>query len=105
MSTTMLNAATTTATGSAFQIRATNDIYTNRSFQAVGVMSAATGTATILIEVSNDGANYVTLGTIGLTLTTSPSSDAFFAFTTYEFYRARITQITANGTVSVYMKA
>jgi hypothetical protein len=97
--------ATTTATGSAFQIRGTNDLFVNRSFQAVGVMSSSTGTASIVIEVSNDGTNYVTLGTITLALTTSPSSDAFFAYTSYEFYRARTTQVTSNGTVTVYMKA
>lgn len=104
MSTLMLS-ATAAATGSAFQIRSTSDLYANRSFQAVGVMSASTGTANVVIEVSNDGTNYVTLGTINLTLTTSPSSDAFFTYTTYEFYRARTTQVTSNGTVTVYMKA
>lgn len=104
MSTLMLS-ATTATTGSAFQIRSTTDLYANRSFQAVGVMSASTGTASVVIEVSNDGVNFVTLGTIDLTLTTSPSSDAFFAYTTYDFYRARTTQVTSNGTVTVYMKA
>ena len=104
MSTLMLS-ATTATTRSAFQIRCTSDVYTNRSFQAVGVMSSSTGTASVVIEVSNDGTNYVTLGTITLTLTTAPSSDAFFAYTTYEFYRARLSQVTSNGTVTVYMKA
>jgi hypothetical protein len=68
-------------------------------------MSASTGTASVVIEVSNDGVNYVTLGTITLALTTSPSSDLFFAYTVYEFYRARVSQITADATVTVYMKA
>jgi hypothetical protein len=104
MSTLMLS-ATTATTGSAFQIRSTSDVFTNRSFQAVGVMSSSTGTATVIIEVSNDGTNYVTLGTITLALTTAPSSDLFFAYTTYEFYRARASQVTSNGTVTVYMKA
>ena len=104
MSTLMLS-ATAAATGSAFQIRGTNNYYANRSFQAVGVMSSSTGTASVVIEVSNDGTNYITLGTITLALTTSPSSDAFYAQTVYEFYRARTTQVTSNGTVTVYMKA
>ena len=104
MSTLMLS-ATSATTGSAFEIRSTSDMYANRSFQAVGVMSSSTGTASVVIEVSNDGVNYVTLGTITLALTTSPSSDLFFAYTIYEFYRARVTQITSNGTVTVYMKA
>ena len=104
MSTLMLS-ATTAATGSAFQIRGTNNLYANRSFQAVGVMSSSTGTTSVVIEVSNDGTNYVTLGTITLALTTAPASDSFYAQTVYEFYRARISQITSNATVTVYMKA
>tara|TARA_R110000868_G_scaffold199222_2_gene445852 strand:- start:245 stop:559 length:315 start_codon:yes stop_codon:yes gene_type:complete len=104
MSTLMLS-ATAADTGSAFQIRSTTDLYANRSFQAVGVMSSSTGTASVVIEVSNDGVNYVTLGTITLALTSAPSSDAFFVYTIYEFYRARVTQITTNATVTVYMKA
>ena len=104
MSTLMLS-ATSATTGSAFQIRSTSDLYANRSFQAVGVMSSSTGTASVVIEVSNDGVNYVTLGTITLALTTAPSSDLFFAYTVYEFYRARVTQVTSNVTVTVYMKA
>jgi len=105
MSTLMLNAATATGPGPAFEIRGTNQLYANRSFQAVGVMSSSTGTTSVAIEVSNDGINYITLGTITLSLTTSASSDAFYVQTVYEYYRANVTQITTNGTVSVYMKA
>ena len=105
MSTLMLDAATATGAGPAFQIRGTNDYYSHRSFQAVGLMSASTGTAVVTIQVSNDGVNYVTLGTISLSLTTAASSDAFYLQTVFEYYRAYVTQITTNGTVSVYMKA
>ena len=59
----------------------------------------------ILIEASNDGTNYVTMATITLTLSTTPSSDGFAAANSWEFYRARVSAISGTGAnVTVYMK-
>lgn len=103
----LLSNATTTGAGVAWHPRdvpATNT-YNFHSFQASGNTSASTGAATVLIEVSNDGVNYLTLGTITLTLGTSATSDGFAVINTWEYYRANLSAISGTGaTVSVYMK-
>lgn len=103
----LLNAATTTGAGTAWHPRdvTANSTYNFHSFQAVGNTSASTGAATVLIQVSNDGTNYITLGTITLTLGTSATSDGFAAINTWEYYRANLTALSGTGaTVTVYMK-
>jgi hypothetical protein len=103
----LLSNATTTGAGDAWHPRdvpATNT-YNFHSFQAAGATSASTGAATVLIEVSNDGTNYITMGTITLTLGTSSTSDGFAVINTWEYYRANVSAISGTGaTVSVYMK-
>ena len=103
----LLSNATTTATSEAWHPRDTSSLatYFFHSFQAVGKTSASTGATTVLIEVSNDGTNYITLGTITLTLGTTTTSDGFACSNTWEYYRAKISAISGTGaTVSVYMK-
>jgi hypothetical protein len=103
----LLNAATTTGAGEAWHPRDTAALatYTYHSFQAVGATSASTGAATVLIQVSNDGTNFFTLGTITLTLGTATTSDGFAVANTYEYYRANLSAVSGtNATVSVYMK-
>ena len=107
MSQILLNAVSTTGAGGAWNPRDTSAIatYTQHSFQAVGNTSASTGAATILIQVSNDGVNYITLGTITLTLGTSVTSDGFAVANSYEYYRANVSAISGTGAqVTVYMK-
>ena len=107
MSQLLLNAATATGAGTAWHPRdvpATNT-YIVHSFQAVGNTTASTGAATVLIQVSDDGTNYLTLGTITLTLGTSATSDGFATLNTWEYYRANLTAISGtDATVSVWMK-
>ena len=67
---------------------------------------AGTGavTATVIIDVSNDGVNAVStpMGTITLSGTTS-SSDGFTSSAPWKYYRARVTAISGTGaTVQVY---
>jgi hypothetical protein len=107
MSQVLLNAATTTGPGLAWQERDTTpyDTYTYHSFQAIGATTASTGAATILIEVSNNGTNYITLGTITLTLGTSATSDGFAVANSWNYYRANLSAVSGTGaSVSVYMK-
>lgn len=103
----LLNAATGTGAGDAWKPRdvpATNT-YIVHSFQAVGNTTSSTGAATVLIQVSDDGTNYLTLGTITLTLGTASTSDGFSVINDWNFYRANLTAITGTGAnVSVYMK-
>jgi len=103
----LLKDATTTGAGSAWHERDTVPKYTYgyRSFQAIGSTSASTGAATVKIEVSEDGTNFITLATITLTLGTSATSDGFAAANSWEYYRANLTAISGTGaSVSVYMK-
>ena len=103
----LLNNATVTGAGTAWHPRDTASIatYLFHSFQAVGTTSASTGAATVVIEVSNDGTNYNTLGTITLNLSTTAASDGFAVSNTWEYYRANVTAISGTGaSVTVYMK-
>jgi hypothetical protein len=103
----LLTAATGTGAGNAWHPRdvpATNT-YVFHSFQASGTTTASTGAATVVIQVSNDGTNYLTLGTITLTLGTSSTSDGFASLNTWEYYRANLTAISGTGaSVTVLMK-
>jgi hypothetical protein len=103
----LLNAATTTGAGTAWHERDTVPKYTYgyRSFQAKGNTTASTGAATVLIQVSNDGTNYITLGTITLTLGVAVTSDGFAAANSWEYYQANLSAVSGtNATVTVYMK-
>ncbi len=95
----LLDAKTTTGAGSTFPFpsgRAT--------LQAVGSVSASTGSVAVDIQVSNDGVNWLTLGTITLSLTTSESSDGFAADAPWSFVRANVTSISGtDAEVSVFM--
>jgi hypothetical protein len=103
----LLSNATATGAGTAWNPRDTSAVatYTQHSFQAVGSTTASTGAATILIQVSNDGVNYITMGTITLVLGTSATSDGFAVANSYEYYRANLSAISGtNAKVTVYMK-
>jgi hypothetical protein len=103
----LLSGATATGAGTAWHPVDTSAIatYTQHSFQAIGQTTSSTGSATVLIEVSDDGVNYITLATITLSLTTSPSSDGLACANTWEYYRANVSAISGTGaSVSVYMK-
>jgi hypothetical protein len=103
----LLSNATSTGAGTAWNPRDTSAVatYTQHSFQAIGLTTASTGAATVLIEVSNDGVNFLTMGAITLTLGTSATSDGFAAANSYEYYRANVSSISGtNAKVTVYMK-
>lgn len=74
------------------------------SFQATVVGTGAV-TATVVIDVSNDGVYWCStvMGTISLSGTTS-SSDGFVSDAPWKYVRARVTAISGTGaTVQVYM--
>ena len=103
----LLDNVTSTGAGLAWNERDTtaNSTYVFHTFQAVGATTAGAGAATILIQVSNDGVNYLTLGTITLTLSATDTSDGFAAINNWNFYRANVSAISGTGAnVSVYMK-
>ena len=75
-----------------------------RTFQAEGETSTGAGSATIDIEVSNDCSNYITAGTITLTLGTTTVDDGFATDAAWKCVRANVTAISGtDATVSVHM--
>jgi hypothetical protein len=100
MSTVILS-TTTTATGTPV-----GSVRPAISFQASGLVTASTGSATVVIEASNEGdaplENWLAVGTITLSLTTSRSSDGFAATNAFNSYRARVSAISGtNASVTV----
>ncbi len=98
---TMLNAVIVTGAGSGFRFPSLA-----KTFQASGTTSAGSGSATVLIEVSDvdsPGANdWITLGTIVLTLGTTNLGEGFATSVKWKWFRARVSAISGtNATVSV----
>ena len=71
----------------------------NRTFQAV-ITGTGALTGTILIQCSNDNVNFITLGTITLSGTTT-ASDGFASSGEWAFHRAYIAQNGITGTGAV----
>ena len=94
---TVLSAATSTGAGSAFL-----DMPPEKSCQGYGTTSVGTGASVILIQVSNDGTNWATAGTITLTLGTSATNDGFAMNATWKELRANVSSISGtNASVNV----
>jgi hypothetical protein len=75
------------------------------TFQASGATTSGAGAATVVIQVSNDNSNWITAGTITLTLGTSETSDGFAFDAHWEHVRANVTAISGTGAyVSVFAK-
>lgn len=94
-----LDAATATGAGTA-----RNPQCTDRTFHAYGTTSAGAGAATIVIEASNKDTpttstrvDWVTLGTITLTLATTQSGDGFASQARWRHVRGYVTAISGTG--------
>ena len=74
-----------------------------KTFQLVGVMSSSTGTGVVDIEVSNDGTNFIVLGTVTLALTTTASTDGFFIDNNWKYVRGNVKTLTTDGTLTLTM--
>jgi hypothetical protein len=74
-------------------------------FHAVGSVSASTGTATVDIQGSNDGTNWVAVTSISLaSLAVTPSSGAATVTAPWAFFRINVSAITGtNAKVRVLM--
>lgn len=62
-----------------------------------GSVSASTGSATVLIQVSNDSTNFITACTITLSLTTSVSADGCGIQVPWRYIRMNISAISGTG--------
>lgn len=100
---TLLSAATATGAGTPDNVTRDHAV---RSFQAVGTTSSGGGAASIDIEVSNDGANWLVAGSISLTLSTTASTDGFVMDAAWRLVRANVKSISGTGaSVTVTMGA
>lgn len=96
----LLSGAIATGAGSAFGPFESD----SSTFQATGTTSTGDGDATIKIQVSNDNSNWIDLGTISLTLSTSAATDGFAALAPWAYVRANVTAISGtNAAVTVTM--
>lgn len=95
---TALVSAATTSVG--FTNASTSDsVFT---FQAVGLTSAGAGSAVVNIQCSNDGVNWMTYGTITLTLGTTATSDGLVIAAPWGYFRASLGSISGtNAKVNV----
>lgn len=66
----------------------------NRSFHLHGLVSASTGAASVTVEGSNDGVNFVTLDTLALTLGTARTHDYFVVSAAWRYNRATVASIS-----------
>ena len=90
--TTLLNAVTATGAGTA-----NGGPCGANSFQAV-VNGTGAVTATVAVEVSNDGTNWMSLGTINLSGTTTANDVFAVGFgCLYNFSRGNVTAISGTG--------
>lgn len=92
----LLTAATATGAGSTMPREAGHT-----SILASGTTSSGAGAATINIEVSNVGTEWVVAGTLSLTLattiTTTVNTDGFNLFAGWHYIRANVTAISGTG--------
>lgn len=100
-----LNGATATGAGEIHQLACTN-----RTYQAYGATSAGAGAATVVIEASDllspatgTRVDWVTLGTITLTLGTTRTGDGFASQARWRHVRPYVSAISGtDAAVSVY---
>ena len=85
----LIENGTAVAASAAFQV---SELY--RTFQARGETSSGAGAATILVQGSIDGVNWILLGTISLTLGTVTTSDGLATSAMWPFVRGNITAIS-----------
>lgn len=75
-----------------------------RTYHALGSVSSGTGAASVLIEVSNDNINFMTLATFTLTLGVAVVSDGHVSDETWAYVRGRVVSISGTGAkVSLFM--
>lgn len=67
------------------------------TFQASGATTAGAGAASVIVWVSNDGDNWISAGTISLTLGTTVTTDGFAFDARWEHVRAELDSVSGTG--------
>lgn len=95
----LLNAVIATGPGTAI-----TPVSPDRGFQAVLTCSSGNCSATVLVEASNDGTNWFTLGTITFASAASPQNDAFGSVIPWMQIRGNVSAIAGtNAAVTLTM--
>lgn len=95
---------TATGAGSTYEVNRKAEDAKQRVFQAAGTTSAGSGSATVVVQVSCNDSDWITLGTITLTLGTSSTSDGFASDAPWPYVRGNCTAISGtNASVTLYM--
>lgn len=89
----LLTAATATGPGERHQPL----LPSRRAFQLVGTTTSGAGSATVAVEVSLDGVNFMTQGTITITLGTTAATDGFASDAPWRYVRGNVTAISGTG--------
>ena len=77
-----------------------------RMFQVFGNVSASTGAASVEVQGSQDGTNWVVLDTLTLTLGTTVTSDSGIVDAPWKYVRGNVGSISGtDATVSLFMGA
>lgn len=69
----------------------------DRVFQATGTTTSGTGAATVAIQVSANNTDWLSLGTISLSLSTTAATDGFAATGNWPYVRSNVTAISGTG--------
>jgi hypothetical protein len=67
------------------------------AFQATGLTVSGSGSAIVAVQVSNDNVNWLTAGTITLTLSSSATTDGFVIDAGWRYVRGNVTAISGTG--------
>jgi hypothetical protein len=97
----LLDKVTTQVTGNPQNVQALRIPTDNKTFQAT-CTSSGSGSAVVLVEVSNNNVNWITMGTITVSFPTTTPTDGFVSSANWTYVRGRIDSIT-NATVSLFM--
>jgi hypothetical protein len=90
-------ATAVTASGAASAVR---NVSANKTYQVTSSVGSGTGTAVVTIQGSNDSTNWDNVGTVTLTLSTTPISGSFSSQDRYVWIRPNASTLT--GTTATY---
>lgn len=97
----LLNRVTSTGPGQTIELaRLATEAGISRgkmTFQAIGDTTNGAGTLSVDVEISNNGINWKTVGTISIALSTVAENDGFSIDAPWCFVRGNVTSITGTG--------
>lgn len=92
MTSTLLSSVLVTGAGSSI-----NAWMKDKTFQAIGSTTAGAGACVVLVQASNDDTNWITIGTITLTLGVTATSDGFASDAQWAYIRGNVQSISGTN--------